>query len=198
MTYDGDVMPILDAFVAEHPEFSFRGYKGVVAVTGYQGAFGYRITYLEDYDAATGVAMQQKVRQIADAFRATGWDIACHSYTHNQYWTQKTIIPEQFDKYEARWKNEMAPWLGECRIFISPNGAYLGPDHWATQRLVQDDGFNIYCPVGSNMSTSFPGDFMLQDRMNLDGINMILYPERVSRYFFDPALVLDENRPPLH
>lgn len=52
-TYDGDVMPILNAYVAEHPEFSWQGAKGVVAITGYEGAFGYRITDLEDYDAAT-------------------------------------------------------------------------------------------------------------------------------------------------
>ena len=36
-TYDGDVMPIVDQFVKEHPEFSFRGAKGIVAPTGYQG-----------------------------------------------------------------------------------------------------------------------------------------------------------------
>ena len=30
-TYDGDVMPILDAYVKEHPEFSWQGAKGIVA-----------------------------------------------------------------------------------------------------------------------------------------------------------------------
>lgn len=198
VTYDGDVMPILDAFVKAHPEFSWQGYKGIVAVTGYQGAFGYRITDLEDYDAETGKKMQQKVAQVADAFRATGWDIACHSYTHNQYWTKGTITQERYDHYEKRWMEEVAPYLGECRIFISPNGAYsaLGDDHFAVRRLVES-GFTIYCPVGAGMATLFKTDFMLQDRLNLDGLTMINYPERIKKHFFDPALVLDPARPPL-
>ena len=196
-TYDGDVMPILDAFVREHPEFSWRGYKGIVAVTGYQGAYGYRITDLDQFDAETGKKMQDKVLEISNALRATGWDVACHSYTHNQYWTKGTISEEQFNKYEKRWDEEMAPYLGEVSIFISPNGAYanLGKNHWAIRRLVES-GYVIYCPVGSGMQTSYQGDFMLQDRMNLDGLNLVLYPERVKKFFFDPSLVVDPDRPP--
>ena len=53
LTDNGDVVPILDRYVAEHPEFSWRGAKGILALTGYEGAFGYRITDLEDYDMMT-------------------------------------------------------------------------------------------------------------------------------------------------
>ena len=41
---DGDVMGVVDAFVEQHPDFSYRGHKGTIALTGFQGAFGY------DYD----------------------------------------------------------------------------------------------------------------------------------------------------
>ena len=75
VTYDGDVMPILDSFVDEHPEFSFRGAKGIVAQTGYAGAFGYRITDLELYSPEEGRAMLEKVRQVAEALRNSGWQI---------------------------------------------------------------------------------------------------------------------------
>ena len=34
ITNDGDVMPILDAFVKEYPDFSYRGAKGVVSYSG--------------------------------------------------------------------------------------------------------------------------------------------------------------------
>lgn len=207
VTYDGDVMPILDAFVRQHPEFSYKGYKGIVAVTGYQGVFGYRITDLDlidkntgklVYDSETAKWMQRKVTEVADALRATGWDIACHSYTHNQYWSKGTITEADYNKYEKRWNEEVAPYIGECRIFISPNGAYanLGQNHFAFRRLVES-GFTIYCPVGSGMATTWQNDNMLQDRMNLDGLNMIKYPGRVEKFFFDPKLVLDPARPPL-
>ena len=37
-----DVVPLLDAFVEEHPDFSYHGAKGTIALTGYNGVLGYR------------------------------------------------------------------------------------------------------------------------------------------------------------
>ena len=67
LTRDGDVMPILDDFVDENPEFSWRGAKGTIALTGYQGALGYRIMSnktKEENDAATAEA-----KIVADALK---------------------------------------------------------------------------------------------------------------------------------
>ena len=37
-----DMIPILDEFVERHPDFSYRGAKAILALTGYNGLFGYR------------------------------------------------------------------------------------------------------------------------------------------------------------
>lgn len=198
MTYDGDVMPILDGFVLEHPEFSFRGAKGVVATTGYAGAFGYRITDLERYSEAEGKAMLAKVEEVANALRAWGWQISSHSYTHNQYWNNKTITMEQMTYDTGRWKREIEPYVGKTNVFISPFGVHFRQDEAVFRHLIEEGEFNIYCPVGSNMKTWYDGDVMYQERLNLDGYTMIKHPERMSKYFFDPKLVLDSARPPLN
>ena len=39
---DYDMVPLIDRFVEEHPDFSYRGAKGIVALTGYNGILGYR------------------------------------------------------------------------------------------------------------------------------------------------------------
>ena len=39
---DYDLVPLLDAFVEAHPDFSYHGRKGVLAMTGYEGVLGYR------------------------------------------------------------------------------------------------------------------------------------------------------------
>lgn len=197
MTYDGDVMPILDAYVKEHPEFSWRGAKGIVATTGYQGAFGYRITDLDDYDQATQKWMLDKVTAVAKALRATGWEIANHSYTHNQYWNNKTMTMEQCKYDTGRWVNEIMPYVGETHIFISPFGVSFDQDDPRFRHLL-DNGFYLYCPVDSRMTMRWHDDNAIQGRLNLDGITMLKYPERVSKYFFDPAQVLDPARPPLN
>ena len=193
-TYDGDVMPILDAYVKEHPEFSWRGAKGIVAITGYAGAFGYRITDLPDYDEATQKWMLQKTEEVAKALRATGWQIACHSYTHNQYWNKKTITAEQQQYDIGRWLGEIAPYVGDTNIFISPFGVSFDKDDFRFRYLV-DHGFWLYCPVDSKMPTYCRDDFFIQGRLNLDGLTMKNYPDRVTRFFFDPTQVLDPARP---
>lgn len=196
-TRDGDVMPILDDFVEAHPEFSFRGAKGIVATTGYAGAFGYRITDLELYSEAEGKAMLAKVEEVAKALRASGWQISSHSYTHNQYWNKKTITADQMAYDTGRWKNEIEPYVGDTNIFISPFGVHFTNDEPLFRYLIEEGGFNIYCPVGSNMTTVYDRNVMFQERLNLDGYTMIKHPEKVSRHFFDPSLVLDPTRPPM-
>jgi competence protein ComGC len=40
ITGDFDVVPLLDKFVEEHPDFSYKGAKGLLAITGYEGTLG--------------------------------------------------------------------------------------------------------------------------------------------------------------
>ena len=39
---DYDLVPLLDSFIKEHPDFSYHGRKGILAMTGYNGVLGYR------------------------------------------------------------------------------------------------------------------------------------------------------------
>ncbi len=40
-----DLVPIVDAFVQSHPDFSYKGAKGLLGITGYNGVLGYRSSY---------------------------------------------------------------------------------------------------------------------------------------------------------
>ena len=139
-TYDGDVMPIVDEYVKAHPEFSYHGAKGIVAVTGYQGAFGYRITDLEG-DALTEAIAQTKA--VADRLKATGWRIASHSYTHNGYFRDGSVTMEQLISDTTRWQQLIAPAVGETNIFISPFGVHFKAEDERFRYLVEQ-GFTIY------------------------------------------------------
>ncbi|MBQ0059964.1 MAG: polysaccharide deacetylase, partial [Lachnospiraceae bacterium] len=44
---DYDVVPRLNSFIETHPGFSYKGARGMIALTGYNGGFGYRTD--EDY-----------------------------------------------------------------------------------------------------------------------------------------------------
>lgn len=195
--YEGDMVPILDTFVAEHPDFSYRGAKGIIALTGYAGAYGYRITDLDWFTKDEQEYILNQVKKISQTLRDTGWQIASHSYTHNQYWNKKTITQKQLEYDTGRWLNEIMPYVGETHIFISPFGVSFNEDNFVAKYLIEK-GFYIYCPVGSGMTTVFEDTRVVQERLNLDGITMFKYPERISKYFFDPKDVIDPDRPPLN
>ena len=40
-----DFVPILEEFIEKHPDFSYQGARAVLAVSGYDGLFGYRNSY---------------------------------------------------------------------------------------------------------------------------------------------------------
>ena len=189
-------MPILDQFVKDNPSFSFRGAKGVVGPTGYQGAFGYRITDPNLYSKEVFQKMCDDVKAISQRLRDTGWQIASHSYTHNSYWN--SINKAQAESDMSRWESLMVPYVGKTTILITPFGGHLKVGDPAYEYIVKQLGYTIICPVGGGMSTTYNSDCMMQDRLDLDGYTMIRHPERISKYFFDPALVLDSSRPPLN
>ncbi len=194
-TYDGDVMPILDQFVKEHPEFSYRGAKGIVAPTGYQGIFGYRISDLEQYTPEQVAQMEKDVKAVVKALKESGWEMATHSYTHNNYFRDASITMWQLQSEVQRWKAKITPYIGETNIFISPFGMHLNSGDARLAYLVSE-GFTIYCPVGGNMRTRYYDGAMVQERLNLDGYTFAKFPERCD-IFFDVDKIFDTTRPPL-
>ena len=73
---DYDVIPLLEAFIEAHPDFSFQGARGIVSVAGARGVFGYTI----DGDNADN---QKAVKEIAAALKDQGWTIASSATAMN-------------------------------------------------------------------------------------------------------------------
>lgn len=193
LTKDGDVMPILDEFVENHPDFSYRGAKGIIAVTGYQGALGYRITDLEGDELKEA---QQTVYDIAQNLRADGWKFACHSYTHNGYFRDGSITMEQLISDTTRWKDLIEPYVGETKIYISPFGVHFAEKDERYQYILSN-GFDIYCGVSNTLRTSYYNTSMMQERFDMDGYMMFKKPDYIAKYYFNVEDVIDPARPKL-
>lgn len=188
-----DVMPILDDFVDEHPDFSYNGAKGIIALTGYEGALGYRITDLE------GEELQKAIKEatvVANKLRENGWKFACHSYTHNQYFKNYTVTMSELKYDTERWKKYIEPVVGKTNIYISPFGIRFKTTDERYRYLV-DEGFNIFCPVQKQPELSFYGDNFIMTRFNLDGYSMINRKEYVDDIYFNVNDVIDKSRPEL-
>lgn len=189
-----DVMPILDDFVKEHPEFSFNGAKGVIALTGYQGALGYRITDLEGEELEKAI---EEATKVANKLKENGWRFACHSYTHNQYFKNYTVTMAQLKYDTERWKKYIAPVVEDTNIYISPFGVRFKTNDERYRYLV-DEGFNIFCPVQKQPELSLhDGDNVIMTRFNLDGYSMFKRSEYINETYFNVENVIDKSRPEL-
>jgi len=189
VTYDGDVHIAVDAFVKEHPEFSYRGHKGAIASTGYMGIFGYDLNELQDS------AIRQEVIAICDKFKENGWIFANHSYTHNRtgYWGPESN-PNNIRYDVRRWRETIEPITGQTNLFIAPFGFLLRGEG---MNVILENGYDIYCTVDFNQPIAVHSTHAVMGRIEIGGYSLVRYTNTLNRDFFDVASVKDSHRPPI-
>ncbi len=187
---DYDVVPILDTFVKEHPDFSLRGARGIIAATGYEGTLGYRIN---DLESPTLKEDRETVRALADRLKETGWLFASHGYGHRH---TADISMDTLVEDTNSWKEEIAAYVGDTDIYIYPYGEEID---YPSDKLtyLQSEGFRFFCGVwAAKPFVSVKDTYVRQTRCNLDGFTMITRPDSVSD-LIDASKVLDTSRPEL-
>ncbi len=192
ITRDGDVMPILDDFVVQHPDFSWRGAKGTLALTGYEGALGYRISTLPE--GAELEKAKEEAKAAADVLKKNGWLFASHSFTHNGYFKDYSITMKQLIYDTEKWRRYMEPIIGKTNLYITPFGVRFKSDDPRLRYLV-DEGFTVICPVGSVSRIIYNKDNMVMSRADIDGFAMHLRPQEITKYYFNVDEILDPGRP---
>jgi len=189
-TRDGDLVPILDDFVLSHPDFSFLGSKGILALTGFRGIFGYN-TY--DKAASHYIDELKEAKMIATELRLTGWIFASHSYNHGIFFKDKSISREILKKDMAKWQDEVAPISGPTNIFVGPYGQTFS-DNDPRRDLLLENGYNILCGIDIKSPLYFYEKYFISDRIDIDGYRMVNNRKRLAD-FFDVASVYDGTRP---
>lgn len=186
---DYDVAPILDSFVKEHPDFSLRGAKGILALTGYEGTLGYRTN---DPESPTYEQDKADAKATAERLKENGWHFAVHGWGHRD---ASKISLDHLKQDTTRWKDEVGSLVGDTDIYIYPYGAEVDyPGDKLT--YLQGEGYRYFCGVWTKPFVSVKDTYVRQSRCNLDGFNMITRPEALAD-LFDTEKVLDKARPEL-
>lgn len=198
-----DVVPIVDDFVREHPDFSYRGDKGTIALTGYNGVLGYRSSYAAYGHSAKTDAERAKARTVANAMKASGWNFASHSYGHINI-TKASLATIKADA--ARWDADVKPIVGPTKEIIFAFGADISDTTPYSMRnpkyafLHNVEGFDYFANVDGSRSSwiQFSQGSMRQGRINIDGIALDAARDGESSVlsnFFDPVATRDPARP---
>ena len=197
-----DVVPLLDDFVRDHPDFSYRGDKGTIAMTGYNGLFGYRSSIQSYGDTPATQKAIADAKVVADAIKANGWHFAYHTWGHlNVGKVDMSWLTTDY-KY---WDQEVTPIIGPTPIMIFAFGVDLGGDSPYTDgnakyKYFHDRGFRYWFNVRPyNLAwVQIDGTNLRGARINIDGLTLqaVLdgYLPHVSE-FFDVKSTIDPKRP---
>ena len=160
---DYDLIPIVDSFIAEHPDFSYRGAKGIISVSGSNGVFGY------DTTTSTLNADEEKratVKEIAEVLVKSGWKIASCGYKH-QYMNEMDL--EALTDDITQWMDEVGVLVGDVSILFYPYGGEVEyPSSELTYLL--DNGFEYLCGLwGESDFLRIEDSYVRQTRRFIDG-----------------------------
>lgn len=222
-----DCVPLLDKFIEEHPDASYRGAKGIIALTGYNGILGYRTDGV--YDAAHNTDPEryyldkdqtewlnahpdfnweqecEQAKKVAEAMKADGWEFASHTWGHMKIGTADI---ERIKRDTQRFKQYVDPLIGGTDTIIFAHGQDLaGSEDYSTANekftYLKSQGYNFYCNVDSTQYwLQIRDNYLRMGRRNLDGYRLWYdaHGENKTGDLFDASQVLDKKRtdvPPL-
>ena len=177
-----DLVPLLDDFIKEHPDFSYRGAKACIAFTGYNGILGYRTDsayntdeYKAEHPDFNFEEERANAAKVVQCLRDDGFEIASHSWGHRN---MGTISMDKFREDTDKWANEVETLTGPCDIILFPFGSDIGDWHpydTSSERFqyLYNKGFRYFCNVDSSQYfVQIGDDYMRQGRRNLDGYRM--------------------------
>lgn len=214
---DYDVVPRLNTFLNEHPDGAYKGARGLIALTGYNGVFGYRTDidykvkeHLQDnqkawLDAHPDFNYEQDIEDakvIAQALKDEGWEFASHTWGHLSV-TQKTA--EQLEVDNEKWVNTVQNIVGPVDTIIFAHGNDIGT--WQDYTMDNDKyayyksvGYNFFCNVDGSQEywVQIRDQYVRQGRINLDGYSLYKATQGGMEFLkkmFDPMDVFDTRRP---
>ena len=186
VTGDFDLVPVLEKFIEENPGFSYKDARATLALTGYNGLFGYRTNNGEG---------KAEAKQVADALTAKGYKLAFYTYGNIPY--GNSGAPEiQLDL--QKWQQEVEPILGKLDTIVFAQNSDIGSrDAYAGDKfnLLYGNGFRYYIGFaedGSAWAESY-SSYVRQGRIMVSGSNMKDHAQWFAS-MFDATKILTDSR----
>lgn len=212
ISYSNEHFPVLNAFVREHPDFTFRGARGTIFFTGFDGIMGYRTQSepLTEAEAALGLDRNAEIaaaKKVVAAMKEEGWTFGSHSYNHRH---MTRMSASEFKKDTDMWRDEVGSIVGETKLFCWPYGDHTDKKYNANLRkgelhkYLYDNGFRVFFGCGSARYVASEPDGLgiFTDRKGMTG-NVLYYIEmeyktylRDYLYLIDPDKMWDPLRLP--
>ena len=205
-----DVVPCVEAFIQEHPDFSNNGARGILGLTGYNGILGYRTDdalatstdnrYAAKYGVFDTAAEKEAAAPVIEALKSAGWEFACNGYDGTTYGSDEEAVSADLTK----WNESVGTLVGNTTILLFPSGtdsrgwkAYDESD--PVYQILKKQGFLYYGSMDiSGTKTQLTEQYLRCSYMNVDGYRMYqdLYKD-AGRFtgILDFQEIYDSKRP---
>ena len=220
---DYDFIPILDTFIEEHPDFSFRGARGIVSVSGSDGVFGYD---LPSSGTTAGSAQSAAPADtgssdtaggtLAGVANTTSSGGSMAGLTEDQQqiakiskaltdegwsiacagWSHSYMNDQSYEQFVAEmdtWNAQVGSLAGSSDILFYPYGAEV---EYPGQKLeyLLSNGFAYLCGLWGDTDFREMGDrYMRMTRRFVDGYTLVNAPSYFTD-FFAAGDILDDDR----
>ncbi len=187
-----DLVPILDQFVEQHPDFSYRGAKAILAPSGYDGIFGYRTNAAVKEQKGEDYYNQQvaQAKDVVNALRNSGYELACYTYANAAY---GALGASEIQNDLRLWEAEVTPILGQTNIMVFAQNSAIEEFSGSKFNVLQNAGFRYYLGFTSGSASGLIGsNYILQNRLNVTGSQMAY--SNVYAALFDAAAILEDSR----
>ena len=184
-----DLVPILEDFIKAHPDFSYRGARAILAVTGHEGVFGYRIN--SAVVANKGNDFWEKevagAKEITNALREKGYTIACYTYKNDAYagWSVAQISADL-----QSWQTQIVSVIGNVDTFVFAKTSNITDYAGAAFQTMYQSGFRYFISNGDAPMTQVNPTYVRQNRLMVTGETMQHYSSRFTG-LFDCAAILE-------
>lgn len=180
-----DLVPILENFIKEHPDFSYKGARAILAVTGEDGIFGYRTMHSVKEKKGEDYYNQQVegAKTIANALREAGYTIACYTYANVSY-GQLSATKIQVDL--DNWKKEIKPILGDVPVLVYAKASDISADsnyEGGKYNVLKGAGFRYFVSSANAPYAEITVNYVRQSRLMVTGQQMLTSPQIFANYF---------------
>lgn len=184
-----DLVPVLEAFIQEHPDFCYQGARAILAVTGTEGVFGYRTntSYVSRFGQAFYDQEVVGAKEIVAALREKGYTIASYTYSNQAYRSMNTL---QIQAEVTNWTNQITPVIGEVDTMVFARASDIEAYSGTTFNVLYNSGIRFFLNSGSSPRVDVNTTFVRQTRLMVTGESMAWYSSQFSSYF-DSNVVLD-------
>ena len=186
-----DLVPLLENFIKLHPDFSYKGARAILAFSGYDGIFGYRITsktateeeLLEEIGNATVL-----IRRLKEA----GYTMACYTYENTDY----SVTNAKEIRNDIRlWQEKIAPIVGETDILVFAWEADIGTKYENNEKfdVLYEYGYRFFLGSSPFLSQQLDAQYVRHNRLIVTGTYLYHHAEWFSALFKTDDL-LDPRR----